>query len=363
MKHFWRLLPLSFILLLSGCGAENMSALNPQGPVAEMQFSLIALSLYIMIFVLFVVFAIYIFVLIKFRERPGDTHIPKQVHGNRTLEIVWTTIPIILLLMLAVPNVMDTFTLANTEIEQEEAEIEEENGEENGDDVPGSVSDQEAITIEVNAHQFWWEFEYKDYEFTAGQDMYIPTDTQVNIELISDDVQHSFWVPALAGKQDNVPGITNEMWLEAPEEGVYNGKCAELCGASHWLMEFKVVAVDQGTFDDWVDGMTEPPEESIEPTNEVAADGREVFEDSCISCHAVGDEGGQQGPDLTNYGERQVLAGYLDHEDEKLEAWLRDTEEYKPDNEMPSFSEDEIDDEEMDALIEYMNSLKVLEED
>src|SRR5690554_4840095 len=106
MKLFWRLLPLSFILLMTGCGKQNFSALDPQGPVSEMQFSLIGLSLGIMIFVIVVVVIIYLFVIFRFRERPGDTHIPEQVHGNKWLEIVWTTIPIILVLILAVPNVL-----------------------------------------------------------------------------------------------------------------------------------------------------------------------------------------------------------------------------------------------------------------
>ncbi|ADH99134.1 cytochrome c oxidase subunit II [Salisediminibacterium selenitireducens] len=345
MKNIWRFLPFGLILLLTGCGMENLSALDPQGPVADMQYSLIALSLYIMIFVLVVVFLIYIFVLFKFRERPGDTHIPKQVHGNRTLEIIWTTIPIILLLMLAVPNVMDTFTLANTSVVSEDGEEE-----------------MDHVHVEVIAHQFWWEFHYPDLEITAGQDMYIPTDTRIIISLESEDVQHSFWVPALAGKQDNVPGITNEMWFEAPNEGVYMGKCTELCGPSHWLMDFKVVAVDPGTFDQWAENMAEPEEDVMNPEEgTVAADGREVFQDSCISCHAVGDEGGAIGPNMTNFGERQVIAGYLEYDEENLENWLRDTQEYKPGAEMPSYTHDEINDEEMAALIEYLNGLKILD--
>jgi len=331
---------------MTGCGVENLSALDPQGPVAEMQYSLIQLSLYIMIFVMVIVFSIYIFVIYKFREKPGDTHIPKQVHGNRTLEIIWTTIPIILLLMLAIPNVMDTFTLADVSV------VDEETGEE-----------IDHVTIEVTANQFWWEFAYPDHDIVAGQDMYIPTDTRINIELQSSDVIHSFWVPALAGKQDNVPGVKNDMWFEAPEEGVYMGKCTELCGPSHWQMDFKVIAVDPDTFDTWAANMAEPPTEVTDPQGEVTVEGRAVFEQSCISCHAVGDQGSATGPNMTNFGEREVIAGYLEFNDENLEAWIRDTQEYKPGNNMPSIGHDEVDDEEMSALIAYLNELKILDEE
>ncbi|WP_078595442.1 cytochrome c oxidase subunit II [Evansella clarkii] len=343
MKYLWRLLPLSFILLMAGCGQQNLSALDPRGPVAEEQFSLIMLSLYIMIFVMVVVFSIYVFVLIRFRERPGDTHIPKQVHGNRTLEIVWTVIPILLLLALAVPNVMTTFTLADVE------------------------PTDDSLEVEVTAHQFWWEFEYPEYGIVAGQDMYIPTNTRININLEASDVIHSFWVPALAGKQDNVPGITNYMWFEAPEEGVYIGKCAELCGEAHWLMDFRVIAVDPDTFDTWASNMAaEDAGEMQEDAGEVAVQGREVFEQSCIQCHAVGDEGGNIGPNLTNFSEREVIAGFLeyDEDNENLRAFIRDSQSVKPGNGMDvAFPEDQISDEEMDALIEYLNGLSVLDEE
>ncbi len=319
---------------MAGCGKQNLSALDPQGPVAAAQFDLIKLSLTIMIIVIVVVFAIYLFVIIRFRERPGDTHIPKQVHGNKALEVVWTVIPIILLLFLAVPNVMQTFTLAEVE------------------------DTEDSVRIVVTAHQFWWEFEYPEYDVVAGQDMYIPTNTRINIELEASDVIHSFWVPALAGKQDNVPGITNEMWLEAPEEGVYQGRCTELCGEGHWLMDFQVIAVDPDTFETWAQNMA-TTDDDVEEETTVAVEGREVFEQNCISCHAVGGEGGNMGPNLTNFGEREVVAGFLEYNDENIADFIRYPQEKKPGSLMQAFPQ--ITDEEMDALIDYLDSLKVLD--
>ncbi|MCT8139063.1 cytochrome c oxidase subunit II [Anaerobacillus sp. CMMVII] len=336
MKQLSRLLPLTaLLLLLAGCGEVNLTALDPQGPVAEMQLSLIKLSLYVMIFVIVVVFAIFAFVLWRYREKPGDTHIPKQVEGNHTLEIIWTTVPIILLIIIAIPNVMDTFTLADVE------------------------PDENSITVNVTGHQFWWEFEYPDHNVVAGQDMYIPTGTKIIVNLEASDVMHSFWVPALAGKQDNVPGITNEMWIKAENPGIYKGKCTELCGEAHWLMDFKVIAVEPEVFEAWATNMSQPEQE---PATQVAEAGREVFQASCIGCHAVGGVGGNPavgGPDLTNFGERTVIAGFLEFNDENLEEWIRFPEKTKPGNKMPAFNH--LNDEEMKALIEYMKGLKVLD--
>jgi cytochrome c oxidase subunit 2 len=311
----------------------NLSALDPQGPVADMQLSLIKLSIYIMISVIVVVFVIFTIILIRFREKPGDTHIPEQKEGSKLLEIIWTTIPIILLIILAIPNVMDTFTLANVD------------------------ADENSVTVNVTAHQFWWEFEYPDHDVVAGQDMYIPTNTKIIINLESTDVIHSFWVPALAGKQDNIPGITNEMWFEAVKPGVYKGKCTEFCGEAHWLMDFKVVAVEPDVFETWAANMKEP---ATVANTEISEVGRDVFQTSCIGCHAVGAAGGNIGPDLTNFGERTVIAGFLEFNDENLEKWLRDPAKIKPGNKMPAVV-GHLSDDEIKALIDYMNGLKVLD--
>lgn len=336
MKQLSKLLPFSaMLLLLAGCGEVNLTALDPQGPVADMQLSLIKLSLYVMIIVIVVVFALFAFVLFRYREKPGDTHIPKQVEGSKTLEFIWTTIPIVLLLIIAVPNVMDTFTLANVE------------------------ADENSVTVKVTGHQFWWEFEYPDYDVVTGQEMYIPTNTKILIELEASDVMHSFWVPALAGKQDNVPGITNTMYLEANHPGVYKGKCTELCGEGHWLMDFKVIAVERDVFDKWLTSMAEP---AHEPASQLAENGRDLFEASCIGCHAVGGVGGNPvtgGPDLTNFGDRTVVAGFLEFSDENIEKWLRFPQDTKPGNKMPAFNH--LSDDDMQALIEYMKGLKVID--
>ena len=338
MKNVLRFVPLFGLLLmaLAGCGQENLSALQPKGPGADMQFDLMALSLSIMIGVFIVVAVIYMYVLIKFRKRPGDEdNIPEQVEGNTKLEVLWTAIPILLLIILAVPTVLTTFTLAA--------------------DQPKENDD--TLKVQVTANQYWWMFEYPDLEVSASQDLYIPVGEKVYFELTSNDVIHSFWVPALGGKMDTNPGLKNTMWLQADEPGVYRGKCAELCGPSHALMDFKVIALEREDFDAWVEKMQNP---SVEPETEQAQAGQEIFGQNCLSCHAVGSEGGNIGPDLTNFGDRETLAGFLDMTDQNIADWIKDPQALKPGNNMPAFG-NQLSDDEVDALVAYLKRLKVNE--
>lgn len=340
-KTTWRFLPLSLLVfLLTGCfGEENLTALDPKGPQAQWIFDSMLLSLYVMAFVTIVVFTIFFIILAKYRRKPGDDVLPKQVEGNTTLEITWTVIPIILLMILAVPTIIGTFYMA--------------------DQSPDPVAGEDTVKVKVVGHQFWWQFDYEDEGFTAGQDVYIPAGEKVLFELHAQDVAHAFWVPALGGKIDTIPGIANYMWLEADEPGIYKGKCAELCGPAHSLMDFKLIALERSEYNDWVAGMQE---EVSEPTETVAQEGRAVFEENgCIGCHAIGGTGTAAGPTLTNFADRTVVAGYLEHTPENIEKWIRDTESVKQRNNMPSFPD--MSDEDMSALIEYLNSLSVKELD
>jgi cytochrome c oxidase subunit II len=336
-----RIVPFALLtLVLSGCGREDLTALVPKGEGAEINYSMMMISLYIMIGVLVAVFAIYTYVVIKYRKRPGqENEIPKQTEGNHLLELVWTVIPIILLIILAIPTVITTFELAEDYSDNEDA-----------------------VKVNVKAYLYWWDFDYPEYGVRTAQDLYIPTGEKVSVSLTSQDVIHSFWVPTLQGKMDNNPGEENVMWISANEPGVYRGKCAELCGISHALMDFKVVALDRPEFDSWIAAMQEPPKEM---TTALAQDGKALFESKgCIGCHAVGEQKFEMaGPNLTNFGEREVVAGmlYFDNEEEQREQiayWLKETDTIKPGNYM---GVQNLTDEQVDALVEYLINLKVLD--
>ncbi|MGX6442081.1 cytochrome c oxidase subunit II [Neobacillus sp. K501] len=336
------------MLVLSGCGKEYLSTLQPAGEVADMQYDLMKLSTFIMVGVILVVSIIFILVLVKFRRK--DDSIPKQVEGSHKLEIIWTTIPILLLLILAVPTVAATFKLADVK------EMDKKNS--------------DALVINVRSNLYWWEFEYPKQGIVTGQDLVVPTDERVYFSLKSSDVKHSFWVPAVGGKLDTNTDNVNKFWLEfdskkAEEAGdLFYGKCAELCGPSHALMDFKVKTMSRDNFDNWVTAMKDVKEPKQAETD-LAREGQEIFNQSCVSCHAVTPsnetpEAARIAPNLTTFGERSRIAGVLDHNEEELKNWLRTPEKYKPGNLMtgkyPELSEDQL-----DALTEYLMGLKVQE--
>lgn len=331
VSHFWRLLPLliGMAILTTGCGDPYLSTLQPSGPVADSQLFLMKLALYIMIGVFLIVIGIFVYVLIRFRRRKGQTGLPVQVEGNHKLEIIWTVIPIILLLILAVPTVMTTFKLAEN-----------------------FSNDKTAVVVKVTGHQFWWEFEYPKLGIVTAQELYIPVGKKIQFELDSKDVIHSFWVPALGGKTDTNPGITNTMWLQADKPGVYKGKCAELCGTSHALMDFKVIAVEQQEFDQWVKNMQKP---AVTVTTDLAKQGAQEFQKSCLGCHAIGDQGGRLGPNLTNFADRDWVAGIKPNNKEELAKWLKNPQEMKPGNKMPNLN---LSDTQVNSLVEYLEGLK-----
>lgn len=329
-----RLLPFllfGLILMLTGCmGQENLSTLLPKGEAAEWQYYMIKYTFYVMLVVVVVVTILFLYAL-KFRAKQGDNSIPKQVEGNTKLEILWTAIPFLLIISIAVPLVRTELALA---------------------EVP-----EDALKVKVTAHQFWWEFEYPEQGIVTSQDLVIPVGEKVSFELTSKDVIHAFWVPALGGKIDTNPDNVNYMWLKANEPGVYQGRCTELCGASHALMDFKVKAVPREEFEQWVEKMKQP---NVEPTDAVALEGQQIFNQSCIACHAVDGTMKSVGPNLKGFADKLTVAGFMEMTEEDIMKWLKDPEGVKPQNTMPNPMEDlNLTEEQLNALTKYLLTLKL----
>lgn len=324
------LLP-GLLLLASACYPYHpQSTFDPAGPVARWQRDIYYLLFWAAVFVFVTVTSALVFALVRYRGRRRDGGLPPQVHGNRALEIAWTFAPAVVLTVIAVPMVMVAFRVATP---------------------PAGTS----LEVRVVGHQWWWEFNYPDLGFTTANEMHIPVGRPVKLVLESADVIHSFWVPKLAGKTDNIPNRQNTMWLQADEPGVYMGQCAELCGVGHALMRFRVVAQPEEEFQAWVEAQKAPPRE---PATPLAREGARLFaQGACIACHTIrGISEGTLGPDLTHLASRQTLAaGTLENTPENLARWLRNPQAVKPGAKMPNLG---LSEGEIRALVAYLESLK-----
>lgn len=335
--------------------------MDPAGPVARTEDQLWDLVFWIAVAVFVLVQGLILYAVFKFRDRGGDD-IPKQVAGNTRLEVIWTIIPTLILVGIAVPTVQTIFELARA---------------------PGD----EALEVRVVGKQYWWAFEYLGDEgqgVITATELHIPTNRPVALQMqalsatqpdpgpdadpavgepVSNGVIHSFWVPRLAGKQDAVAGHTRLLTIEADEPGTYPGQCAEFCGLSHARMRFSVIAHEPAEFERWIADQAKP----AQPANDgLVAQGQELFSSQqCISCHAIqGYEAaaGQAadvriGPNLTHFASRQTFAGgFLDVDDpEQLKAWLRDPPGIKPGAQMPNLG---LSDQQIEALSAYLYSLE-----
>lgn len=209
-----------------------------------------------------------------------------------------------------------------------------------------------ALRIEVTGEQWWWRVRYLDErgnaEFETANEVRIPTGKPVLLELKSADVIHSFWVPALAGKLDMIPGRTNRLRLLAGQPGEYRGQCAEYCGGPHAFMAFFVVAQAEQAFEDWL---------RLQRRDAQRQDAS--FNGHCGGCHAVRGTAaaGKLGPDLTHVASRRTLgAALLPMNQGALAGWIASSQHLKPGNLMPSF--DRFSGEELRAIAGYVESLK-----
>jgi cytochrome c oxidase subunit 2 len=193
--------------------------------------------------------------------------------------------------------------------------------------------------IEVTGEQFWWRVVYRGAGKTApvfaANEIRLPAGERVEFMLTGTDVIHSFWIPALGGKMDMIPGRTNRLSLLATKPGIYRGQCAEYCGASHALMAFTVVVMEASDFRGWLTAQATP-------SPGISSAGRDLFlKHGCGSCHRVAgtDADGGVGPDLSHVGSRATLgAGILLNDEEAFRDFIAHPDLIKPGSRMPGFS-------------------------
>jgi cytochrome c oxidase subunit 2 len=302
-------------LLLAACSAENnrQNSLKPEGPAAEKIDNLFIPVFWVSVVVgVLVLTAVLVFAL-RFRYRAGRNENPKQIHGSTPLEIGWTIVPALILAVVAVPTVITIFDL---------------NKQPSGD----------VLNVTAVGKQWWWEFKYPRQDVVTANELVIPAGRPVKVDLTACDeslpnecnVIHSFWVPELAGKRDVVPGRTNVTTIEADKPGTYLGQCAEYCGLSHANMRFRVIAVESGDFDQWIDeqqaGPAVPFQVGTGADQRPAGPTQELISTKyqCTNCHSLSDSKvSSYGPNLTHLASRTTFAsGYYELTPERLTEWV-----------------------------------------
>ncbi|MCU1369613.1 MAG: cytochrome c oxidase subunit [Ilumatobacteraceae bacterium] len=266
-------LAIGLLLFTAGCASNApQDVFQPAGPEAKqidtLQRPVFAIAIVVGILVMLVTLV----VIRKFRKRKDDDgdEFPAQVHGNFKAEIAWTIAPAVLLAFVAVPTVFTVFDLAQK-------------------------PPAEALTVEVYGQQWWWEYRYNfdvdgdgkiedNEQIITANDLVIPTDRPIALRIMSRDVIHSWWAPALNGKKDAVPGRVHPLSIEAPEAKEYIGQCTEFCGLSHAEMRIKVVGMEPADFQAWAEKQIVPFEA---PTDKGALAGWSTFASQCTSCHRI----------------------------------------------------------------------------
>jgi cytochrome c oxidase subunit 2 len=220
--------------------AAPPSPLNPASPAARSIASLHNIILVIATIVFLIVSILLVYSLIRYRRKSAADPEPEQIHGSTTLETIWTLVPVGILVVLLVLTFQ---TLRDID--------------------PNRPTD---LTVQVVGRQWLWEVKYPDHGVVTTAEMYVPVNTDVRIELTSEDVIHSFWVPQLGGKKDAVPGYLNVTWFKAERLGTFHGQCAEFCGLGHSNMPLEVKVVDQQSFDTWLSAKMQQQQTDLTPS-------------------------------------------------------------------------------------------------
>jgi len=221
-------------------------------------------------------------------------------------------------------------------------------------------ADMPPLKISVVGERWWWRVFYENGvggSFESANEIRIPVNRPVEIELTTADVIHSFWAPTLAGKMDMIPGRTNMLTLQATKAGVSRGQCAEYCGGAHALMAFDVVAMPRPAYGEWLAHTAAP---AAAPRSPIEREGLKLFlESGCGGCHTIRGTSalGKIGPDLTHVGGRLSLgAAILPNDPSAFARWIRHNQQIKPGNLMPPYGI--FTDNELAALSTYLSQLR-----
>jgi cytochrome c oxidase subunit 2 len=350
------------MLVLTACGpdvAKPYSHISPASPTADDIQSLYKLVFWLALFVFIGVQFAIVYSALRFRRNKPGPNRPPQVHGNSRLEIAWTVIPAVILLVILIPTITTMYA-------------------------QNDALDDATLEVDVYGKQWWWEVHYGEDQAQGGENLgvvtaneiVVPVGRNVVFNLYSNNVIHSFWVPRLSGKLDVVPGHENRLSITPTEAGTYYGECAEFCGTQHAWMRFTVVALEENEFYAWVNAQRAGNPAVLANVTDVpegVTQAPQAFS-LCLGCHAVNgvSQGGvtglqapaQYGPDLTNLACREsIAAGMLVNTEENRAVWIDDPGAVKPGNYMadqitPGLIRDTYGEEGFNELMDYLSSLQ-----
>jgi cytochrome c oxidase subunit 2 len=289
------------------------------------------------IFVL--VMAVALYSVYAFRVKPGDMSDGAPIHGNTRLEIIWVTIPLIIVTVLAAYGWIVL------------------------DDIEAKKSD--TLVVHVTGQQFAWSFEYPGQGKLQSNQLVLPKDRPVHFKINSKDVLHDFWVPEFRLKSDAVPGITTDVRLTPTRLGSYPVVCAELCGIGHSTMRQTVRVIPAAAFDSWVEKQQQSDEDGgmAGAGGDKTAAGRTLFTDSgCNACHTLADAGSTAavGPDLDDLAAQAAKFGKREGETpaEYVKTSIVDPNAFVvpgfQKDLMPGDFGDQLSPAEIDTLVEYL---------
>jgi cytochrome c oxidase subunit 2 len=302
-------------------------------PASTPAHAIFGLSMFVLLItgsIFAVVAGLGLFAIIRFRARAGDDESePPQIYGSTQVELAWTVIPILIVVVLFLTTARMIFAIQ---------------------DAP---KPPDALDVTVVGHQFWWEFRYPKLGVVTANELHVPVGTATFLHLLSADVDHSFWVPQLAGKTDLIPNHPNDIWIQPEHTGLYVGQCAQFCGVEHAKMLLRVIVDSPADFAAWTQQQQQPGVQ--DPS--VAA-GRHIFEtEACTNCHVIAGTPaiGTFGPDLTHLMSRSTIAsGAALNTPENLRAWIQDPNNVKPGALMPAM---QLTDPQIDQVVAYLRTL------
>ena len=312
------------------------STLDPASTPAHQIFDLSVFVVAITAGIFVVVGGLLAVALYRFRSRKSDPlGEPAQIYGSTQIELAWTVIPILTVVVLFLTTARIIFAIQDTQ------------------------KPKTALDVTVIGHQFWWEFRYPKYGVVTANELHIPVSSDATpaatfLKLTSADVNHSFWIPQLAGKTDLIANHVNTMWMDPQKPGLYLGQCAQFCGSQHAMMLLRVYVDTPEQFDTWIKVQQYPATQ-----DPAVVAGRAVFEkQACMNCHTISGTAatGRFGPDLTHLMSRATLAsGAMDNTPVNLRQWIKSPDTFKRGALMPAM---QLNDEQLDRVTAYLETLK-----